>query len=227
MRALLISSSTVHGFGFLEQPLPAIRAFLGERRRIVFVPFALADGEGYTARVAEALPDFEVRMIETARDFEDTDAVLVGGGNTFRLLKTLYDHALLEPLREAVRGGVRYIGSSAGTNIAAPTIRTTNDMPIVEPPSLASLALVGYQINPHYLDPDPATTHMGETREERLLQYLEENELPVVGIREGSAIQVEEGRSRLLGDRGARIFRRGRAPFEAAAGTDLEPLLFR
>jgi dipeptidase E len=217
MRLLLISSSTVHGFDFLEQPRPWIREVVGDGGRIAFVPFAMTDAEGYTQRVAEALPFARVHAVRDAGDLA-ADAIFVGGGNTFRLLKTLYDRGLIEPLREAVRGGTAYIGSSAGTNIAAPTIRTTNDMPIVEPPTLASLGFVPYQINPHYLDADPSTTHMGETREERLMQYLEENETPVIGLREGSALEVLDGRTKLLGDRPARIFRRAEAAVEVQPG---------
>ena len=118
-----------------------------------------------------------------------------------------------------------YVGSSAGSNVAAPTIRTTNDMPIVQPSSLDALGLVPFQINPHYLDPDPTSTHMGETREERLLQYLEENERLVVGLREGAWLRVEKGEVRLLGTTGARIFRRGTAPAETRPGDLLDPFL--
>ena len=115
----------------------------------------------------------------------ETDAIFIGGGNTFRLLKALQDLDLLEPIRRKVRNGAPYIGSSAGSNVAGPTIKTTKDMPIVQPRSFDSLGLVPFQISPHYLDPDPNSTHMGETQEERILQFLEENETPVVGIREG------------------------------------------
>src|SRR6476660_866610 len=185
MRLLLISSSNVHGSGFLDHAEAEIRA-LGARR-IAFAPFALADRDGYTARIRErfARMSIEVVQLKTERELEGVDALFVGGGNTFRLLKTMYDLSLLDPIRERVRSGaLQYIGSSAGTNIAAPTIRTTNDMPIVEPPSFEALGLVSFQINPHYLDPDPRSTHKGETREERIQQFLEENPTPVVGLRE-------------------------------------------
>jgi dipeptidase E len=151
--------------------------------------------------------------------------VFIGGGNTFRLLKALYDHDLLGVIRERVSRGMPYIGSSAGSNIAAPTIRTTNDMPIVQPPSFDALGLVSFQINPHYLDPDPNSTHKGETREERIIQFLEENETPVVGIREGAMLRIENGKTQLRGSTGARIFRRGHEPVETVPGDYLDELV--
>lgn len=223
MRLLLISSSNVHGFGYLDHTEEEIRA-LGAKR-IVFAPFALADRDGYTQKVRERLGkmDIEVVQLETARELDGADALFAGGGNTFRLLKTMYDLSLLDPIRERVRSGaLQYIGSSAGTNIAAPTIRTTNDMPIVEPPSFDALGLVSFQINPHYLDPDPASTHKGETREERIQQFHEENATPVVGLREPSMLRVIDGQVTLAGTAAARLFRRGQPPLEVAPG----PLTF-
>ena len=155
---------------------------------------------------------------EVDNDFANADAIFTGGGNTFRLLKTLYERDLLDVIRTRVRGGVPYIGSSAGTNIACPTIKTTNDMPIVFPPSFDALGLVDFQINPHYLDPDESSTHKGETREQRILEFLEENDTMVVGIREGSALRVENGMATLVGDKPARVFRRGRDPEEVPVG---------
>ena len=154
----------------------------------------------------------------------DTDAVFTGGGNTFRLLKALYEFKLLDPIRERVEAGMPYIGSSAGSNVAGPTIKTTNDMPIVEPPSFNALGLVPFQINPHYLDPHPNSKHMGETREERLLQFLEENDTPVAGLREGAMLRIENGETILRGST-ARIFRRGCDPVETLPGANLNPLL--
>jgi len=115
-----------------------------------------------------------------------------------------------------------YIGSSAGSNVAGPTIRTTNDMPIVQPPSFDALGLVTFQLNPHYLDPDPSSKHMGETREERILQFLEENDTPVVGLREGAMLRIEHGETMLRGSSGARIFRKGLEPFEISPGARLQ-----
>src|SRR5579859_3524835 len=196
MRLLLISSSNVHGYGYLDHAEQEIRRILAGRKRVTFVPFAAHDHTAYTGRVRAR---FGAMGFEIVERLEDGDAIFVGGGNTFRLLKTLDERGLIGPIRERVRGGVPYIGSSAGTNIAAPTIKTTNDMPIVEVPSLTALHLVPYQINPHYLDPDPASTHQGETREQRLMEFHEENDTPVIGLREGSMLQVENGSSTLVG----------------------------
>ena len=223
MKLLLISSSVVHGHGYLDHAEPEIQSFLGGARRIAFVPFALADREGYTAKVGARLTSmgFETVQVRSAAEIDGADAIFIGGGNTFRLLKTLYELDLIEPIRKRVLAGTPYMGSSAGSNVAGPTIRTTNDMPIVEPPSFDALALFPYQINPHYLDPDPSSTHQGETREQRIREYLEENEVPVVAIREGTMLRVENGVTRVAGSRNARIFRRGVEPEEIAPGSEI------
>ncbi|HUP44889.1 MAG TPA: dipeptidase PepE [Thermoanaerobaculia bacterium] len=220
MRLLLISSSTVHGYGYLDHPEPEIRSFLGERKRVAFVPFALHDHDGYAAKVRErlGLMGFDVEQVRGPSDIEGAEAVFVGGGNTFRLLKTLYETKVFDAVRAAVRGGIAYMGSSAGSNVAGPTIKTTNDMPIVYPPTFDAFGFVPFQINPHYLDADPGSTHMGETREQRIVEFLEENDTPVVAIREGSAIRVEGGTVSLAGSRPARVFRRGAEPREVEPG---------
>ena len=230
-RLLLISNSTLYGSGYLDHAAAEIRDFLGALKRVLFVPFALANRDAYAAqaRARFALMGYELDSLHEANEkrqaINDAPAIFVGGGNTFRLLKALYDFDLLQPIKERVGGGMPYIGSSAGSNVAAPTIRTTNDMPIVEPPSFAALGLVNFQINPHYLDPDPSSRHMGETREERLLQFLEENETMVIGLREGAMIRVESNSAVLKGSSGARIFRRGQAPLEVLPGTTLDDCL--
>ncbi len=163
--------------------------FLPPRARLAFVPYALADHDAYTARVRAALAGagIEVRGVHEGGDpvarLGEADAVFVGGGNSFRLLDALYRTGLREALIGAAGDGLPYMGASAGTNMAAPSLRTTNDMPIVQPPSFEALGLVPFQINPHYLDPDPDSTHKGETREERLAEFLEENDVPVLGLR--------------------------------------------
>lgn len=217
MRLLLISSSNVHGYGFLDHAEPEIRRFLAGRKTVAFVPFAAHDHKAYTAKVSERFGrmGFEIVSIQ---DLENADAIFVGGGNTFRLLKKLQERKLLDPIRERVLAGLPYLGSSAGTVISAPTIKTTNDMPIVECPSLNSLGLVPFQLNCHYLDLDPASTHKGETREERIREFLEENSTPVVGLREGTMLLVENGSVTLLGMKPARIFRRGEDPVEVEPG---------
>ncbi|HEY0160044.1 MAG TPA: dipeptidase PepE [Thermoanaerobaculia bacterium] len=223
MRLLLISSSLVHGYGYLDHSEEEIRSILGSRRTVAFVPFAQQNVDGYTARVRERLGamGYDVTQVRARGDVESAEALFVGGGNTFRLLKTLYDLDLVEAIRARVRGGMPYIGSSAGTNVATPSIRTTNDMPIVYPPTFDALGLVPFQINPHYLDPDPTSTHKGETREDRIREFHEENTTPVVGLREGSMLRVEDATITLVGNRTARIFRRGETPVELETGSTL------
>ena len=227
-RLLLLSSSRVHGGGYLDHAESEIRAFLKGVQRVLFVPYALHDRDGYTAVARKRFESMGVAL-DSIHEFENpkeavenAEAMYVGGGNTFRLLNTLYYYELLPWIRERARTGMRYMGISAGTNLAGPTIKTTNDMPIVQPPSFDALGLVPFQINPHYLDADPNSTHMGETREQRLREYLEENDVPVVAIRESAMIRVEGDVVTIEGKAGARIFRRGREPYEIAAGSLIE-----
>ena len=228
---LLVSNSTNHGQSYLDHCMPEMLDLLGQRRRLAFIPFALANRDGYGAKTRDRFRQegVETRVVTTDdRGLETLDwaeAVFVGGGNTFRLLKTLQETDLLVAIRRSVDDGLLYMGASAGSNIAAPTIRTTNDMPIVQPISFDALGLVPFQINPHYIDPPTGPTHMGETREERLVEYLEEKETPVVGIREGTWLRVGDGRVWLGGTRAARIFRRDTAPEERGPGADLSDLL--
>ena len=230
-RLLLISNSTLHGSGYLDHAEAGIRGFLGKKRRALFVPYALFDRDAYASQARARFEKMgcELEAIHETADppqaIASADALFVGGGNTFRLLDALQRHSLVEPIRRRVAGGMPYIGSSAGSIVACPTIRTTNDMPIVEPASLDALALVPFQINAHYLDPDPRSTHMGETREVRLRQFHEENAAPVVGLREGAMLRVENGSVLLQGVSGARIFRRGQDPVEAQPGTVLDGFL--
>jgi dipeptidase E len=231
LRLLLLSNSTEHGQGYLDHAMPAILDFLGPVRRLVFVPFALRDREAYTGRVRSRFEreGIDVRGVRPegaeAAVVEAAVALFVGGGNTFRRLETLQRTGLLAAIRRRARRGTPYLGASAGTNVAAPTIKTTNDMPIVQPASFAALDLVPFQINPHYVDPDPSSRHMGETREERLREFLEENDAVVVALREGAWLRVEERGATLGGLRGARIFRRGRDPEEVSPGATLDALL--
>lgn len=224
MQLLLISSSVVHGYGYLDHAEPEVRSILERRTSLAYIPYAQHDHAAIIARVRERFErlSIEVRPVEHRRDIEQAEAIFVSGGNTFRLLRTLYERDLLDPIRDRVRGGAPYIGSSAGTNVATPSIRTTNDMPIVYPPSFDALGLVPFQINPHYLDPDPSSTHKGETRQERILEYLQENATPVVGLREGSMLRVTGEDVTLVGLHPARIFRRGEEPFELPAGSRVE-----
>lgn len=230
-QVLLISNSTQYGRGYLDHAADDIRRILQAVKRVLFVPHALRDQAGYsaTARQRFAALGFSLDSLHQAADpraaVASAEAVFIGGGNTFRLLKALYDLRILQPIRERVRAGMPYIGSSAGSNVACPTIKTTKDMPIVQPPAFDAIGLVPFQISPHYLDPDPGSRHMGETQEERILQFLEENETPVYGLREGGMIAVAGGTFTLKGEAGARIFRRGLQPYEAKPGERLEAYL--
>ena len=230
-RLLLLSNSTNHGQGYLDHAMPAIRALLGPARRLLFVPFALHDRAAYAqkARTRFAAEDVEVDALTAdaagRRKVEAAEAVFVGGGNTFRLLKTLQESDLLDPLARRVRAGVPYLGASAGINVACPTIKTTNDMPIVQPPRFEAMGLVPFQINPHYVDADPGSRHMGETREDRIREFLEDNDVPVVGLREGAWLRVEGATGKVEGAAAARIFRRERAPEERAPGSAIDDLM--
>lgn len=231
-RLLLVSNSTLHGQGYLDHCADEIRSFLGSGvKRVRFVPFALADLDGYTQKARErfARLGYEldgVQSFASAREaLEGADAVFVGGGNTFRLLERMQASGVLDAIRARALEGLPYVGSSAGTNVACPTIQTTNDMPIVWPVTPRALGLVPFQVNAHYLDPQPGSTHMGETREERLRQYHEENERVVIGLREGAMLRVEGGEMELRGTTGARIFERGRAPLEVVPVAKLERYL--
>jgi dipeptidase E len=230
-RILLVSNSTVYGRGFLDHVEREIKVFLGEAKRILFLPYALYDRDGYVAKVKArfAAMGYSLESVHLAGDprkaVENTDAFFIGGGNTFRLLKALQDVDLLDAIGRKVKSGAPYIGSSAGSNVAGPTIKTTKDMPIVQPRSFDSLGLVPFQISPHFQDPDPNSRHMGETQEERIVQFLEENKTPAVGIREGAWLICENGAVTLRGEAAARIFRRGEVPVEAKPGNDIVHLV--
>jgi dipeptidase E len=228
---LLISNSTMFGRGYLDHAESEIRAHLGGIERVLFVPYALYDREAYAAAARKRFGTmgFELESIHRSTHPRvaagRAEAIFIGGGNTFRLLNSLYQHELLPVIRARVEQGMPYIGSSAGSVVACPTLKTTNDMPIVQPPSFEALGLIGFQINAHYVDPDPNSTHMGETREVRLREFLEENELPVIGLREGAMLRIEDSTVRLKGTTGARIFRRGKDPVDVQPGALVEDLL--
>lgn len=230
-RLLLISNSTQYGSGYLDHCAREIQGFLGSVERVLFIPFAMHDRAAYATKAQERFGAMGYGLDSLHETFRAqqavgaAEAIFIGGGNTFRLLKGLQDADLLPSIRRRVEQGTPYIGSSAGSIAACPTIKTTKDMPIVRPPSFDALGLVSFQISPHYLDPDPASTHMGETQEERINQFLEENDAPVVGLREGSMLRAENGSVVLKGPAAARIFRRGRPPAEVAPGSRLDPLI--
>jgi dipeptidase E len=233
-RLLLLSSSMIQGAGYLEYPQSEIKDFLGaSARRVLFVPYAsvIKTFDEY-AETVRAPFDTMGYKLDSVHQFPNADeavrsasAIVVGGGNTFQLLRGLYESALVETIRERVMGGMPYIGWSAGSNVACPTIRTTNDMPIVEPPSLNALGLVPFQINPHYTDEHPSG-HQGETRAQRIAEFIEANRgVYVVGLREGSMLRVEDSSIRLRGELTARVFVSGEEAGEYRPEDSLEFLL--
>ena len=228
MRLLLLSNSTTDD-GYLVHARDWIADRLGDARRVLFVPFAgvTVGWDAYADRVREALAPLGLDVTgahEDGADVADAEAVFVGGGNTFALLRELYGRELLGPIRERVSAGLPYVGWSAGANVACPTIRTTNDMPVVEPPSLDALGLVPFQINPHYTDAHPPG-HRGETRAERLAEFTTlDPDSPVVGMPEGTALRREGERLERLGPHPLRLFHGAASPREVTE-TDVSFLL--
>ncbi|WP_298648329.1 dipeptidase PepE [uncultured Proteiniphilum sp.] len=236
MRLLLISNSTNPGEGYLEYPKDRIKEFLGEKaNNAIFIPYAAVTfsfneyEEKVNARFAEIGHHVTGihHFINPVEAIENADAIVVGGGNTWQLVKMLQEKGLMKVIRKKVKKGTPYIGWSAGSNIACPTLRTTNDMPIVEPLKFKTLKLVPFQINPHYLDDHPAN-HGGETRETRIREFIEVNRnVYVVGLREGTMLLVEDEEMEMTGSRKARIFKYGQEPMELSNEDDFSFLLHR
>lgn len=233
-KLLIASTSTVHGSGYLEYLAETITGFFGAFGKVLFIPYARPGGAGYDEYTETARSFFEsqgmaikgIHQYETPMDgILEADGFFVGGGNTFVLLKTLYDNNLMPILRERIRQGVPYMGTSAGSNILGPTIQTTNDMPIVFPPSFDALGIVPFNINPHYIDPDPDSTHMGETRETRIREFHAFNYTTVCGLREGSYLMVNDDEIELGGHLPVRVFSANNEPQEMRPGSDLSFLL--
>ncbi len=233
-RLLLLSNSMNYGQEFLEHAVGDIKDFLGaEVKRVLFVPFAgvTRSYDEYTAAVSGRFEEMNYELVpihraaDPAQAVQSAEAIAIGGGNTFHLLRELYETGLIESIRARVEAGLPYIGWSAGSNVACPTIRTTNDMPIVEPQSFVALGLVPFQINPHYTD-EQLTNHSGETREQRLSEFLKANpSATVVGLREGSILRIEGERIKLLGEKTARVFKSGEEAKEYKPADSLEFLL--
>ncbi|WIY83207.1 dipeptidase PepE [Propionimicrobium sp. PCR01-08-3] len=232
MELLLLSNSTQFGHPMLSHAAEEITAHFPSKK-VIFVPFAMADLDGYTAAVSRALEPMEIEItgIHTVDDpgtaIRDAGAVYVGGGNSFRLLKSLQERGLLETISGAVADGAHYMGASAGSNVACPTIRTSNDMPIVQPAGFDALDLIPFQINPHFVSADPASTHMGETREKRIAEFHECNDVTVLGLREGAWLKVSGQQATLGGTTGAVLLDRGKDPILLTTGANLSELLSR
>jgi len=234
MKLLLISNSTNPGEPYLDYPKNNIKVFLGEKPvKALFIPYAAVtfSFDTYEMKVSERFREIghEIISIHRFNDpvaaVKEAQAIVVGGGNTWKLLKMARDNKLIDVVREKVFAGTPYVGWSAGSNLACPTIRTTNDMPVVEPDSFGAFNLIPFQINPHYLDVNPAG-HAGETREQRIEEFIEANPgIIVAGLREGCMLIYEGGRLSMTGTRKIRIFKKGDAPAEFSPGEDLSFLL--
>lgn len=225
-KILAASTSTVYGSGYLEYILDDAVEFLNSDE-ILFIPYARPSGATYEDYSESPKKAFSKKGIQVRgiHEFENPQnaissakAIFIGGGNTFLLLKTLYELNLMETLRETIVKGTPYMGTSAGSNICGMTIGTTNDMPIVYPPSFEALGFLPFNINPHYLDPDPESKHKGETRETRIFEFHQFNDQSVLGLREGSWIEISNGNCELKGSLTARLFRCGMKPIEIESG---------
>lgn len=231
-KILLISNSISHGKGYLDHCALEIINFLGKIKKILFVPYALFDKNKYETIARERFVKMNIFLesvhnsTKPKKAIENARAIFIGGGNTFRLLNELYKNNLIEIIREKVLAGkLLYIGTSAGSNVACPTIKTTNDMPIVKPSSFDALNLIPFQINAHYFDPDPLSKHMGETRIQRIKEFHEENRQAVVGLRENSWLRIEKNKVKLGGTTGAKIFIKLKKPYEVKNTFNLNFLL--
>lgn len=234
MRLLLISNSTNPGEPYLDYPKNNIKSFLGNKPvKALFIPYAAVtfSYDTYEEKVSERFREIGHEIISIHRFSDPVAAVneasviVTGGGNTWKLLKMIRDNKLFEAVRQKVNSGTPYIGWSAGSNMACPTIRTTNDMPVVEPDSFSAFNLIPFQINPHYLDANPAG-HAGETREQRIEEFIEANpEIYVAGLREGCMLLREDAKLKLIGTRTLRLFKKGNVPVELTSNDDLSFLL--
>ncbi len=233
-KILLVSTSTTHGTGYLEHCEAEVKALLEGKKSILFIPYARPSGishAAYTDKAQEAFARLDVALtgVHEAKDpvvaVKEAEAVFIGGGNTFLLLRQLYQNNLVKILQERVQQGMPYLGTSAGTNVAGKTIGTTNDMPIVFPKTFEALKLVPFNLNPHFRDAEAGATHMGETRETRINEFHIHNTQPVVGLREGSMLRINGDRISLLGPFSARVFLQGQKALEFKPSEDLNFLM--
>ncbi|MCC9073095.1 dipeptidase PepE [Flavobacterium sp. F-65] len=234
MKSIIIAStSTLHGGSYLDYLLPQLEVHFKNCESILFIPFARPGGishEQYTDTVSQAFKKINI-SVKGIHEFEDATAainnaqgIFTGGGNTFLLVTQLYKNNIMTTLAEAVKNGTPYLGTSAGSNICGLSMQTTNDMPIIYPPSFQTLGLIPFNLNPHYLDPDSQSKHMGETRETRIKEFHAFNTLPVLGLREGSWLDVKGDKIILKGNLSARLFRQNQEPEELEPQTDLSYL---
>lgn len=231
MKNLIVAStSTLHNGSHLDYLTEELKELFAETEEVLFIPFARPGGmshEEYTAKAAVFFKKLNKKLtgIHTYNDpvkaLQNAKAIFTGGGNTFVLVSQLHQHGLMSVLREVIYKGTPYLGTSAGSNICGVTMQTTNDMPIIYPPSFKTTGVLPFNINAHYMDPDPASTHMGETRETRIKEFHTQQTIPVVGLREGSWLAVKNEQIILKGTLTARIFQQNKAPYEMETETDL------
>lgn len=227
---VLASTSTLYGSGFLEYLLPELQKHFKDCKTVLFIPYARSGGmthDEYTAKVALAFAKINI-AIKGIHEFENpieaienAEGIFTGGGNTFVLVSQLYKNQVMAVLGKKLKSGTPYLGTSAGSNIGGLTIQTTNDMPIVYPPSFQTLGMIPFNLNPHYIDSDAPSNHMGETRETRIKEFHAFNSIPVVGLREGSWLEIKGDTITLKGPLKARLFRQNQAPVELESGSDL------
>ncbi|EEK14178.1 dipeptidase E [Capnocytophaga gingivalis ATCC 33624] len=229
-KILLASTSTIYGGTYLSYLKEELKVFFAGVDEILFIPYARPSGishDEYTQKAKDFFATIGKKVVgihtfaNPAKAVKQAKAIFTGGGNTFLLVTQLYENGVMEPLREAVNAGTPYMGASAGTNIAGQSMQTTNDMPIIYPPSFKTLGVVPFNINPHYLDPDPKSKHKGETRQTRINEFHILNDTPVIGLREGSWLVIENGKLTLKGKLTARIFQQGQEPYEWDGKTPL------
>ena len=231
MKNLVIAStSTVYGGKYLDYLMEEMSDFFKDTEEVIFIPYARPSGishDEYTAKAATAFDKIGKKLIglhtfnNPIEALKNAKAAFTGGGNTFVLVSALYRLGLMQPLREAIFNGLAYMGTSAGSNICGVSMQTTNDMPIVYPPSFKTLGVIPFNLNPHYLDPDSNSKHMGETRETRIAEFHTQNTIPVVGLREGSWLRVNGDEIILKGELKARVFEQGKEAYEVETGTIL------
>lgn len=231
MKNLIVAStSTVFGGAYLDYLTEEMVDLFKDAEEIIFIPYARPGGishDDYTAKAAQAFEKTGKKLIglhtfeNPVEALKNAKGAFTGGGNTFVLVNALYRLELMQALREAIFNGLAYMGTSAGSNICGTSMQTTNDMPIIYPPSFKTLGVIPFNLNPHYLDPDPISTHMGETRETRIAEFHTQNTVPVVGLREGSWLRVKGDEIKLKGKLKARVFEQGKEPYEVASGTNM------
>jgi dipeptidase E len=230
---IIASTSTLHGGEYLDYLLPELQIHFKNCKTLLFIPYARPGGlshEAYTQKVGLAFAKINL-SVKGIHEFENpaeaianAEGIFTGGGNTFLLVTALYQNKIMTVLAETLKKGTPYLGTSAGSNICGLTMQTTNDMPIIYPPSFQTLGIIPFNLNPHYLDPDTQSTHMGETRETRIKEFHQFNTLPVLGLREGSWLVVKGNTITLKGDLAARLFLQHKNPEEIETGSDLSNL---